>query len=70
VSTWGISASVRTSPSAGKPNKALQFQHSLVRAILEVSPDGILVVNDENLIVAHNKRFLDIWQIPLARYPG
>ena len=50
-------------------DRALQFQHSLVRAILDVSPDGILVVNDENLIVAHNKRFLDVWQIPLARIP-
>jgi len=44
-----------------------QFQHSLIRSILEVSPDGILVVNDENLIVAHNKKFLDVWRIPLAR---
>jgi len=49
--------------------QARQFQLSLIRAILEVSLDGILVVNDENLIVAHNKRFLDIWKIPLLTIP-
>ena len=46
-----------------------QFQHSLIRSINEVSLDGILVVNNENVIVSHNKRFLDVWRIPLARIP-
>ncbi len=46
-----------------------EFQHSLVSAILEVSLDGILVVNDENLIVSSNKKFLDIWRIPLPSIP-
>jgi PAS domain S-box-containing protein len=49
--------------------QARQFSHSLVRAIHEVSLDGILVVNNENLIVSHNKRFLDVWQIPLPGIP-
>jgi PAS domain S-box-containing protein len=49
--------------------QARQFQNSLLRAILEVSLDGILVVNDENVIVSHNKRFLDIWRIPLPGIP-
>jgi len=47
--------------------QAREFHHSLVRAILDVSLDGILVVNDEKLIVAHNQRFLDVWKIPLDR---
>ena len=46
-----------------------EFQHSLIRAILDVSPDGLLVVNDEDCIVAHNQRFLDVWQIPLTTIP-
>jgi len=46
--------------------QVLQFQNSLIRAIHEVSLDGILVVNDENLVVSHNRKFLDIWQIPLV----
>jgi PAS domain S-box-containing protein len=44
--------------------KALQFQHSLIRAIHEVSLDGILVISDEKFIVSHNQRFKDIWQFP------
>jgi PAS domain S-box-containing protein len=50
--------------------QARQFQLSLIRAIHEVSLDGILVINDENHIVSHNQRFLDVWQIPLAGIPG
>jgi PAS domain S-box-containing protein len=48
---------------------ALQFHHSLISAILDVSLDGILVVNDENLIVLHNRKFLEVWRIPLDRIP-
>ncbi|MGD0363228.1 MAG: PAS domain S-box protein [Bryobacteraceae bacterium] len=48
---------------------ALEFQNTLVRAILDVSLDGILVMNDENLAVAHNKKFLDVWRIPLPPLP-
>jgi PAS domain S-box-containing protein len=44
--------------------QALQFQNSLIRAIHEVSLDGILVANDERIVVSRNKRFLDVWQIP------
>ena len=50
-----------------RDQEALQFQHTLIRAILDVSLDGILVLNDENLIVAHNKRCLDVWKIPRGR---
>jgi PAS domain S-box-containing protein len=46
-----------------------EFQHSLLRAILEGSPDGILAVNNQNLIVSHNRKFLEIWRIPLADIP-
>jgi PAS domain S-box-containing protein len=46
-----------------------QFQLTLIRAILDVSPDGILVVNDEGLIVAHNQKFLETWRIPMDRIP-
>ena len=49
--------------------QALQFQQSLINAIHEVSLDGVLVVNDQNIIVSHNKRFLDVWQIPLVCNP-
>ena len=41
-----------------------QFQHSLIRAIQEVSLDGILVVNEQGVVVSHNSKFLDIWRLP------
>ena len=45
------------------PTAKDEFDHSLVRAIYEVSPDGILVVGADNVVVSHNQRFLDVWQI-------
>jgi PAS domain S-box-containing protein len=44
--------------------QSLRFQHSLIRAIHEVSLDGILVVNQEQCIVSHNQRFKEVWQVP------
>jgi PAS domain S-box-containing protein len=49
--------------------QARQFQHSLIRAIHEVSLDGILVVNNEQLIVSHNQRFKEVWQFPQLDIP-
>jgi len=49
--------------SAEAESRRSQFQHSLISAILEVSLDGILVVNTEGRVVSHNKRFMDVWQI-------
>lgn len=40
-----------------------QFNHSLLRAIHEASPDGILVVDQNSQIISFNQRFLDIWRI-------
>jgi PAS domain S-box-containing protein len=46
--------------------QALQFQNSLIRAIHEVSLDGILVTDDAGLVLSQNQRFLDVWRIPAA----
>jgi two-component system sensor histidine kinase/response regulator len=43
------------------------FTNSLIRAIYDVSPDGILVVNDAGRVVSHNKRFLEVWQLRVTR---
>jgi signal transduction histidine kinase/DNA-binding response OmpR family regulator len=47
-----------------------EFDHSVVRAIHEVSPDGILVVNADKVVVSHNQRFLDIWRISVPGADG
>jgi len=48
----------------------LQFQNSLIRAIHDVSLDGILVANCEGIVVSHNKRFLDVWHISPGEIGG
>ena len=47
-----------------------QFQLSFIRAIYEGSLDGILVVSPSDVVLSHNKRFLDIWKIALPDIPG
>lgn len=37
---------------------------SLLRATLESTADGILVVNNEGKIVSFNQKFVDMWRIP------
>lgn len=37
---------------------------SLLRATLESTADGILVVDNSGAVVGHNQKFLDLWRIP------
>lgn len=39
------------------------FQSRLIKAIYETSPDGILVVDAQGMVVAHNRQFLQLWNI-------
>ncbi len=48
---------------------ALEFQNSLMRAVHEVSVDGILVADGAGNIVSYTNRFLDVFQIPAADIP-
>jgi PAS domain-containing protein len=47
-----------------------EFQSLLILAIIDNSPNGILVVDDQNNIVSHNRLFIDIWQIDAALLVG
>ena len=40
------------------------FRHGLLEAIVESSPDGILVVGADGRILSFNRRFVEMWQIP------
>lgn len=43
---------------------SLQNSLSLVKATLESSNDGILVINNEKNTIDHNQRLMQMWQIP------
>ena len=40
-----------------------EFNSSVMRALHAASPDGILVVNDEGLVVSLNRKFLELWKL-------
>ncbi|MGH3924621.1 MAG: PAS-domain containing protein [Pseudonocardiaceae bacterium] len=42
----------------------MQGALSLLRAILEATSDGILVVDLQGMILCFNRRFLEMWRIP------
>lgn len=44
---------------------APEFQHSLINAIYEASPSGILVVDAKGVILFHNPQFFKVWQLPV-----
>jgi two-component system, sensor histidine kinase and response regulator len=46
------------------PQHSDELSISLQRAILDGSPDGILVVDQDNRIISVNKRFFAVWNIP------
>jgi diguanylate cyclase (GGDEF)-like protein len=41
-----------------------ELQRALVNAVIDASPDGILVVDEHAKIVSHNQQFVEIWRIP------
>ena len=43
------------------------FQSLLLQAIYDISPDGILVVNEHGMVVSHNRPFLQLWGIAPSR---
>lgn len=55
-------------PDAARDDQ--EFQRSLITAIQEASPDGILVVDDGGLIVSHNQRLFDVFGIAPEQVPG
>lgn len=59
----GVVLSETMSPAAIAAG-SFEFQRSLMRAIVAMSPDGILVVDESNTVIAINDSFLTIWNMP------
>lgn len=47
-----------------------EFEESVMRTIYESTPAGILTVDRNNVVVSHNRRFLEIMGIPVPATPG
>ena len=47
----------------------LAFSNILLTAVIESSPDGILVANNINKILTYNQRFLEMWNSPPQMRP-
>jgi diguanylate cyclase (GGDEF)-like protein/PAS domain S-box-containing protein len=67
---YGILNIVRDITERKQFEESRAFHHSLIRAIYEVSLEGILVVNNEGKIVSYNNRFADVWKIPRPDFPS
>lgn len=44
----------------------LQFANTLLTTQMEASPDGILVVDPKRKILSFNRRFSEMWQVPIT----
>jgi PAS domain S-box-containing protein len=44
----------------------LRSSVSLLEATLDATADGILVVDNRGRVVAHNRRFVSLWRVPLS----
>jgi diguanylate cyclase (GGDEF)-like protein/PAS domain S-box-containing protein len=49
-----------------KAERKLAFTALLLKTQMEASLDGILIVDETKSIISFNRRFCDIWKIPLA----
>jgi PAS domain S-box-containing protein len=55
---------VRTAVARKRTDRALEQSNSVLRATLEATADGILVVDSSGKITIFNNKFLQLWNIP------
>ncbi len=59
----GILDFIRDITERKHAEQSREFHHSLIRAIHEVSPAGILVVDENGNVVSINRRFAEVWRV-------
>ena len=65
----GVLNIVRDVTERKRTEQLRAFHHSVIRAIYDVSLEGILVVNSEGYVVSYNQRFSEIWKIAKSEIP-
>jgi PAS domain S-box-containing protein len=55
---------VRDITERKQAEEVLRFQKTLLEAQSETSLDGMLVVSPEGTLMSHNRRFIEMWDIP------
>lgn len=50
-------------PSSQKNDRRAQFDRYLIEEIHEASPEAILVVDEEGIVVFHNSKLFEVWKI-------
>ncbi len=62
-----IQAIVRDITARKQSEEALQTKNVLLSAQQEATLDGILMVDPDGKIISYNKRFIEIWNIPIPQ---
>jgi len=60
----GYLAGVQDITKRKQAEKELMFQNILMKTQLEASPDGIMVVDENDKIISFNQRFAELWELP------
>jgi PAS domain-containing protein len=66
----GTLAILRDITERKRTEQEREFQSSLISAIHNVSLDAILVVNGDGKVVSYNRRFAEVWKIPMSEIPA
>ena len=63
-STEAIGAIVVEITERKRAEQELEFRNAILSTQQEASIDGILVVNEDTMIVSYNTRFVEMWELP------
>jgi len=62
----GVIEYVRDISERIKSEDALRFKNLILKTQQETSLNGILVIDDLGKIISYNRRFMDLWEIPVT----